>query len=451
MKYFPLTDTDRNEIRQFLGIKETRELFSDIPQDNVYFPMEDVPSAVPEDRLIKQFKAYAAKNSYSNQLSFLGGGAYHHFVPEVVNHLSLKGEFLTPYTPYQPEVSQGSLQVMFEYQTMITQLTGMDVSNASLYDGGTAAAEGALLALRKARKKKTILIARNLHPEYIEIIETYIRDLDEYSIQYVDFNRDNGTIDAAELEKQINDDCAGFLFQSPNFFGVAEDSRKISDILHQKDVFSVQVVCEAMSLPFLTPAGENNVDIIVGEAQSFGLPIGYGGPFLGFMAVKKDFIRQMPGRIVGETVDTRGKRGYVLTLSTREQHIKREKATSNICTNQAWCALRASMYLATMGKAGLMNISKANHLNAAYFVKQMASLDHVEIKYKKNFFNEVVLEVKNKPVTEFIQQLEDKGIIAGIPLKWFYKDYPSALLVNFTELHEKADIDKLIAAIGELK
>lgn len=451
MKYFPLTDADRDEIRQFLGIKETRELFSDIPQDNVYFPMDDVPSAVPEDQLIKRFKAYADKNSFTRQLSFLGGGAYHHFVPEVVNHLSLKGEFLTPYTPYQPEVSQGSLQVMFEYQTMICQLTGMDVSNASLYDGGTAAAEGALLALRKARKKNTIMVARNLHPEYIEIIETYIHDLDEYSIKYVDFDRETGTIDIDHLEKQICDDCAGLLFQSPNFFGVAEDNRKISDVLHQKKVFSVQVVCEAMSLPFLAPAGENGVDIIVGEAQSFGLPLGYGGPFLGFMAVKKEFIRQMPGRIVGETVDTRGKRGYVLTLSTREQHIKREKATSNICTNQAWCALRASMYLATMGKTGLMNISKANHLNAAYFVKEIAKFDHVDIKYKKNFFNEVVLEVKNKPVTQFIQELENKGILPGVPLKWFHKDYPSALLVNFTELHDKADIDKLVDVIGELK
>jgi glycine dehydrogenase subunit 1 len=407
--------------------------------------------AMPEDQLIRTFNAIARKNTFSEYLSFLGAGSYHHFVPEVVNHLSLKGEFLTPYTPYQPEVSQGSLQVMFEYQTMLTQLTGMDVSNASLYDGGTAAAEGALLALRKARKKNTILLAKNLHYEYIEIIETYMRDLEEYSIRMVDFDPETGTVDLQDLEKKVTDDCAGFLFQSPNFFGVVEDSRKISDILHDKDAYSVQVVAEAMSLPFLAPAGDAGVDIIVGEAQSFGLPLSYGGPYLGFMTVKKEFIRQMPGRIVGQTVDATGKRGYVLTLSTREQHIKREKATSNICTNQAWCAVRASMYMATMGKTGLMDVSRANHLNAAYFVKETGAFKHVNVKYKTNFFNEVVLEIKNMKADDFILKLEEKGILAGIPLKWFLKEYDSAVLVNFTEVHRKADIDRLIAAIGELQ
>ncbi len=455
MKYFPLTDSDREEIRKSLGIRETRELFSDIPAEKAYYPLDFIPSAASEDQLIKRFKEIAKKNKFSDYLSFLGGGAYNHFIPEVVNHLSSKGEFLTPYTPYQPEVSQGSLQAMFEYQTMITMLTGMDVSNASLYDGGTAAAEGALLALRKAHKKNTILLARNLHPEYIEIIETYLRDLEEYNIEYIDFDKETGTVNLEDLEKKVCEACAGFLFQSPNFFGVVEENQKISDTLHSKNAFSIQVVAEAMSLPFLSPAGENGVDIIVGEAQSFGLPLGFGGPYLGFMAVKKELIRQMPGRIVGETVDTNGNRGYVLTLSTREQHIKREKATSNICTNQAWCALRAGMYLATMGKKGLMKISKTNHLNTAYFVKEIARFNHVNIKYKKNFFNEVVLEIKNMAVDEFMTKLETKGILVGVPLKWFHelklRDFESALLINFTELHKKKDIDTLLHAIGELE
>ncbi|MCP5052509.1 MAG: aminomethyl-transferring glycine dehydrogenase subunit GcvPA [bacterium] len=451
MRYFPLTDSDREEMRQTLGIQETRELFSDIPGEKSYYSLEDVPSALPEDELIKRFKAIAQKNTFTDYLSFLGGGAYPHFVPEVVHHLSMKGEFLSPYTPYQPEVSQGSLQVMYEYQTMMAMLTGMDVANASLYDGGTAAAEGALLALRKARKKNTILVAQNMHPEYMEIIESYMKDLDEYSVKYVETDSQTGTVNLEDLEKKIDENCAGFLFQSPNFFGVVEDNREISDILHQKKSYSVQVVAEAMSLPFLNPAGEADVDIIVGEAQSFGLPLGYGGPFLGFMAIKKEFIRQMPGRVVGETVDFNGNRGYVLTLSTREQHIKREKATSNICTNQAWCALRASMYLATMGKKGLMDISKANHLNAAYFVNEMENFDHVNIKYKTNFFNEVVLDIKSIPVEEFLEKLESKGILAGIPLKWFYKEHESAVLINFTELHKKAEIDALVSAIGELQ
>jgi len=435
MRYLPLTDADREEMRDFLKIKETKELFSDIPQDKAYYPLDDIPPAVPEDELIKIFKGMARENKFCDYSSFLGGGAYHHFVPEVVNHLSRKGEFVTPYTPYQPEVSQGSLQAMFEYQTMMCMLTGMDVANASLYDGGTAAAEGALLALRKGRKKNTILVARNLHYEYSEIIETYIRHLVEYKIAYVDFDKETGKVNLEDLDKKIGNECAGFLFQSPNFFGVVEDSQKISAILHAKDAYSVQVVAEAMSLPFLAPPGEKDVDIVVGEAQSFGIPLSYGGPFLGFMAVKRDFIRQMPGRLVGETVDVEGKRGYVLTLSTREQHIKREKATSNICTNQAWCALRAGMYLSTMGKTGLMKISKTNHLNAAYFVKEIARFDHVDIKYKKNFFNEVVLVVKHMAVEDFIDKLEKKGILVGVPLKWFFKDkaYEPAILVNFTE------------------
>jgi glycine dehydrogenase subunit 1 len=451
MRYFPLTDSDREEIRNSLGIKETRELFSDIPQEKSYYPLDHIPPAVPENELIAKFKEIAGKNKFSDYLSFLGGGAYRHFIPTAVDQLSAKGEFLTPYTPYQPEVSQGSLQAMFEYQTMMTMLTGMDVCNSSLYDGGTAAAEGALLALRKARKKNTILIARNLHPEYIEIIETYIKDVEDYKTQYVDFDKETGTIDTDDLAKKICGDCAGLLFQSPNFFGVVEDAAKISGILHAADAFAIQVVTESMSLPFLTPGGKTDVDIIVGEAQSFGLPLAFGGPYLGFMAVKNDFIRQMPGRLVGETLDSKGNRGYVLTLSTREQHIKREKATSNICTNQAWCALRAGMYLASMGKSGLQKIAKTNHLNAAYFVKEIAKFSHVEIRYKKNFFNEVVLEVKNREIEDFTARLEDKGILAGIPLKWFYKEFENAVLINFTELHRKEDIDTLIAAIGGLK
>jgi len=449
MRYFPLTDSDRAEMRKVLGIKDTRELFADIPQDKAYYPLDPIPPAVPEDELIAKFKEIARKNKFSQYLSFLGGGAYHHFTPEVVNYLSQKGEFLTPYTPYQPEVSQGSLQAMFEYQTMMTMLTGMDVSNASLYDGGTAAAEGALLALRKGRKKNTILLAKNLHPEYIEIIETYISDLEEYKIAYVDFNQETGQVDLEALEKSLCNECAGFLFQSPNFFGVVEDSRKIAQVLHNHDAYAVQVVTEAMSLAYLKPPAENDVDIVVGEAQSLGLPLGYGGPFLGFMAVKNDFVRQMPGRLVGQTVDTHNRPGYVLTLSTREQHIKREKATSNICTNQAWCAVRAAMYLTTMGKTGLKKVAKINHLNTAYFVKEISRFNHVHIKYQSRFFNEVVLEVKNMTVEDFTAKLEDTGILVGIPLKWFYKEYESAVLVNFTEMHKKKDIDALIKAIGE--
>jgi glycine dehydrogenase subunit 1 len=270
-------------------------------------------------------------------------------------------------------------------------------------------------------------------------------------VAFIGFDKETGTVNLKELEEKFDDNTAGFLFQSPNFFGVVEESREISEIVHNKKAYSIQVVTEAMSMAFLTPAGESGVDIIVGEAQSFGLPLGFGGPYLGFMATRSAFIRQMPGRIVGQTVDKNGNRGYVLTLSTREQHIKREKATSNICTNQAWCAVRAGMYLATMGKQGLREISKANHLNTAYFVRAIAKFSHVEVLYKKNFYNEVVLKVKDKKIEDFIGKMEEKGILAGIPLKWFFPDFQDAVLVNFTELHKKKDIDKLIDAVGELQ
>ncbi len=449
MKYLPLTDHERKEMLESLGVSDIKELFSDIPKSKSYYPLDEVPPALPEEKLIDVFKKYAGKNKYQEYLAFLGGGAYNHFIPEVVNALSGKGELLTPYTPYQPEVSQGSLQAMFEYQTMMTMLTGLDVSNSSLYDGGTAAAEGVLLATRKSRKNR-ILVAGNLHPEYIEIIKTYIQNLG-VEADIVGFDPETGKLKLDELKEKMDGATAGCIFQSPNFLGIAEDTSDISEIIHAEKAYSIQVVAEAMSLAMLTPPGENGVDIVVGEAQSFGLPLGFGGPYLGFMVVKNEFLRQMPGRLVGQTADSEGRRGYVLTLSTREQHIKREKATSNICSNQAWCAMRAGIYLSTMGKKGLLDIAKANHLGAAYFVKETAGFDHVAVKYNKDFYNEVVLEIKNMPADDFLKKLEGAGILGGIPLHWFYKEFENCILVNFTELHKKEDIDTLIKAIGELK
>jgi glycine dehydrogenase subunit 1 len=447
MRYFPLSETDREDIQKFLGIKKIRELFSDIPQDKAYYPLDELESALPENELLDKFRNLASRNTFSQYLNFLGAGAYRHFIPEVVNTLSMKGEFLTPYTPYQPEVSQGSLQAMFEYQTMMTLLTGMDVSNASLYDGGTAAAEAVLLAVRKSGKQR-FLMAENLHPEYMEIIKTYIQNLDiEYEL--VPYDRESGKTDLSELEKKLTPETAVFIFQSPNFFGVIEECGQISGKVHQQNAFSVQVITEALSLAFLTPPGENDVDIAVGEAQSFGLPLSFGGPYLGFITAKEEFLRQMPGRIVGETVDKQGRRGYVLTLSTREQHIKREKATSNICTNQAWCALRASIYLSTMGKTGLEEIGKINHLNTTYFVESMKKFDHVRIRFSQDFYNEVVLETGQSGADGFLRKMEEQKVLSGIPLHWFYPEMKDAILINFTEMHTKKDIDTLITGIGD--
>ncbi|MCK5222414.1 MAG: aminomethyl-transferring glycine dehydrogenase subunit GcvPA, partial [Candidatus Aminicenantes bacterium] len=428
---------------------DIKELFSDIPKEKSYFPLDKIPSMLHEDELIEKFNEYGKENEFHKYKSFLGGGAYNHFIPEAVKSLSTKGDFLTPYTPYQPEVSQGSLQAMFEYQTMMSMLTGMDISNSSLYDGGTASAEGVLLMVRKSRKKK-ILAASNIHPEYLEIINSYIQNLD-ISIEQVDFDETSGKVNIEDLRSKLGDDIGGLIFQSPNFFGVIEDTDQITETAHNSGIITTQIITEAFSLPFLSSPGSNGVDIVVGEAQSFGLPLSYGGPFLGFISAKKEFVRQIPGRLVGETIDSNGNRGYVLTLSTREQHIKREKATSNICSNQAWCALRASIYLTILGEKGLNDISKSNHLNTAYFVKQISGMDHIEVKFKKDFFNEVVIDLKDIDIDQFMKKLKMKGILPGIPLNWFFKEFKNHILVNFTEMHKKADIDNFVNAIGELK
>ena len=449
MRYFPLTDPEREEMKKVIGINDIKELFSDIPKEKSYFPLDKIPSMLHEDELIEKFNEYGKENEFHKYKSFLGGGAYNHFIPEAVKSLSTKGDFLTPYTPYQPEVSQGSLQAMFEYQTMMSMLTGMDISNSSLYDGGTASAEGVLLMVRKSRKKK-ILAASNIHPEYLEIINSYIQNLD-ISIEQVDFDETSGKVNIEDLRSKLGDDIGGLIFQSPNFFGVIEDTDQITETAHDSGIITTQIITEAFSLPFLSSPGSNGVDIVVGEAQSFGLPLSYGGPFLGFISAKKEFVRQIPGRLVGETIDTNGNRGYVLTLSTREQHIKREKATSNICSNQAWCALRASIYLTILGEKGLNDISKSNHLNTAYFVKQISGMDHIEVKFKKDFFNEVVIDLKDIDIDQFMKKLKMKGILPGIPLNWFFKEFKNHILVNFTEMHKKADIDNFVNAIGELK
>ncbi len=448
MRFFPLTDSDREDMKKEIGISDIKELFSDLPEKNSYFPLDDIPHLLEENELIAKFDEIGKKNSFKEYLSFLGGGAYNHFIPEVVNYLSNRGEFVTPYTPYQPEVSQGSLQAIFEYQTMISILTGLDVSNSSLYDGGTAAAEGLLLAIRKTRKNK-ILVAKNIHPEYFEIIKTYTQNL-EISIEEIEYDQISGKTDIEDLKKKVDENTAGLLFQSPNFFGIVEDSSDLSDIIHKSGGLSVQVISEAFSLPFLTSPGDNQVDIAVGEAQSFGLPLSFGGPYLGFMAARKELVRQMPGRLVGETVDSKGRRGYVLTLSTREQHIKREKATSNICSNQAWCALRAAIFLSVLGKDGMMKISKSNHLNAAYFKKLVSNFEKIKIKFSGEFFNEIVIELTDIDVTEFLDKMKNNKILAGIPLKWFFKNMKNSILINFTELHSKSDIEKFAKLIGEL-
>jgi glycine dehydrogenase subunit 1 len=447
MRYLPLTDIARKEIKKIIGIEDTKELFKSIPADKSYFDLNVIPPALSEPELIADFKNLGCKNSFQEYLGFLGAGAYAHFIPEVVSYLSSKGEFLTPYTPYQPEVSQGNLQAIFEYQTMMTMLTGLDIANASLYDGGTASAEAVLLAVRKSGRQR-VLLAESLHPEYIAIIRAYMQNL-PIELVTVNLNKKDGRADLSDLQAKLNGETAAFVFQSPNFLGLVEDSATLAKTLHQQQAYAIQVVTEAMSLAYLRPAADFAVDIVVGEAQSFGLSLGFGGPYLGFITASEEFLRQMPGRIVGQTRDLDGKRGYVLTLATREQHIKREKATSNICSNEAWCALRAGMYLATMGKDGLQRAAGDSHLNAAYFVKEVVKLPHVKVIYKRNFYNEVLLEIKNGTADAFLAALKKNKILAGVPLSWFYPAVTNRVLLAFSEVHSREDIDRLLRLMGE--
>ncbi|MCX6558081.1 MAG: aminomethyl-transferring glycine dehydrogenase subunit GcvPA [Candidatus Aminicenantes bacterium] len=447
MRFLPLTDAAREEIKKAIGIKDSKELFKSIPADKSFFDLAALPSALSEPELIAEFKALGRKNSFQEYLSFLGAGAYAHFIPEVVAYLSAKGEFVTPYTPYQPEVSQGNLQAIFEYQTMMTMLTGLDVANASLYDGATAVAEAVLLAVRKSGRQR-VLLADSLHPETMAVVRTYTQNL-PIELATVAVNEADGRVDLADLTSKLNDQTAALVFQSPNFLGVVEDSAALAQAAHQQRAYAVQAVTEAMSLAYLRPAADFAVDVVAGEAQSFGLSLGFGGPYLGFMTAREEFLRQMPGRIVGQTKDLDGKRGYVLTLSTREQHIKREKATSNICSNEAWCALRAGMYLATMGKDGLALAARDSHLHAAYFVAKAAKLKRVKVVYTKNFYNEVLLEIRKGTAEAFLATLKKKKILAGVPLSWFYPAVGNRVLLAFSEVQRCADIDRLLLAMGE--
>ncbi|MBN2347139.1 MAG: aminomethyl-transferring glycine dehydrogenase subunit GcvPA [Candidatus Aminicenantes bacterium] len=447
MRYLPLTGAEREEMKKVIGISDVSELFSCLPTGECRRAPDRLPPALSEPDLIAAFREIARKNTASGLLSFLGAGAYDHFIPEVVSYLSAKGEFLTPYTPYQPEVSQGSLQAIFEYQTMMAMLTGLDVANASLYDGATAAAEAVLLAVRRSGRRR-VLLSSSLHPEYAAVVRTYAQNLD-IELPTVAVDVASGRVDSSDLRAKLDDSAAAFVFQSPNFLGIVEDGRALGAIVHERKAYSAQVVAEAMALPFLVPPGENGIDIAVGEAQSFGLPLGFGGPYLGFMAAREEFMRQLPGRLVGQTRDLDGRRGYVLTLSTREQHIKREKATSNICSNQAWCALRAGMYLAVMGQAGLARAARSCHLNAAYFAKEAAGLPGVRVVYPRNFFNEVLLEVRRGSAADLARALQEKGILAGVPLSWFDPGKEDRLLLAFSETHNRAAVDRLLAAIGD--
>ena len=443
MSYISLSDKDKREMLALLGISSAEELFASIPDEIRLKRDLFIPKAMTEPELEAFFENLAGENEAHRYLSFLGAGAYPHVIPYLVDYLSSRGEFISPYTPYQAEVSQGTLQVIFEFQTLICQLTGMEIANASLYDGASGAAEAVLMAHRLKNKPK-ILVARSLHPEHKRVIRTYTQNLG-IALEEVGFTR-AGKLDREDLHKRFDGGVSAVVLQSPNYLGVIEELTPVSDIAHGQDALSVVVVAEAMSLGILEPPGNSGADIVAGEGQSFGLPLSFGGPYLGFMSCRKEFIRQFPGRISGQTVDVEGKRGYVLTLSTREQHIRREKATSNICTNQALCALRATLFLETVGREGLRDLAWCNVQKANYALEKCLQIKGIKRRLEGSVFNEFVLEF-TKPWPEISSSLKKEGILGGRELSPDYPDLENCVLFCVTETHSKANIDRLIDAL----
>ena len=446
MSYISLSDKDKKEMLERIGVSSMEDLFRSVPEPVKLNRKLSLPPALTEPELLALMEDMAGRNTYGGFLSFLGAGAYRHIIPVTVDTLSSRGEFVTPYTPYQPEVSQGTLQVIFEFQTLICQLTGMDIANASLYDGASASAEAVLMANRINNRTK-ILLPRSLHPHYRRTIRTYCRNLG-LQLEEIGFDA-SGRISAAELEAKLDDRTAAVVCQTPNYFGVVEDLKAVADVAHRRQALAVAVVAEALSLGILEAPGRLGADIVTGEAQSFGLPLGFGGPYLGFMACGQDFLRQFPGRITGLTTDVDGRRGFVLTLSTREQHIRREKATSNICTNQAWCALRATIFLETLGHDGLREMACQNIHKTHYALEQVAGLPGVQARFSGRPFNEFVLQLPKK-WADADAALRKRNILAGVGLEADYPELKNCILVNVTEVVRRADVDRLAGALREV-
>jgi glycine dehydrogenase subunit 1 len=441
MRYIPNSPDERRAMLAEIGCERIEELFEQIPEKLRLNEAVGIGPAMSEPELLEYFRALAAQNATDHQ-AFLGAGAYSHFIPVIIDPLISRSEFFTAYTPYQPELSQGTLQYIFEFQTMICQLMGMEVANASLYDGSTAVAEAVLMAHRVTRRDRFIL-ADTLHPQYREVTEAYTRHLG-LQLDHAP-HTDAGTIDLDAL--RIDKETAAVVVQSPNFLGSIEDLQAIADAAHKAGALFIVAVSEAMSLGVLKSPGACGADIVVGEAQSFGIPLSYGGPYCGLFATNEKYMRQMPGRLVGEAYDHHGRRGYVLTLSTREQHIRREKATSNICTNQGLFALMATVYLATMGRRGVQEVAHQNLQKAHYAASEIARLDGFKLKFSAPFFNEFVVETP-QPATEIARRLLDKKIIGGIALDRYYPEMDNALLVCVTETAKKAAIDNLVSALA---
>ena len=423
-----------------VGLSDAKELFRSIPDDVKLDRALNVTDPLAESEVIAAMDAMAAKNTGTSKPSFLGGGVYSHYSPTVVDHLIQRSEFFTSYTPYQPEISQGTLQYIFEFQTLVCQLTGMEVSNASMYDGSTAMAEAYLMAQRVTRRDK-IVVAKSVHKEYREVATTYAQHGDTEIVE-IDFDEATGRIiDTSALDNKT----AALVVQSPNFFGCVEDLETLAAAAHAVGALFVVVVTEAISFGMLKTPGACGADIVVGDGQSWGVPMSFGGPHLGLFATQEKYVRQMPGRLCGVAYDKNGNRGFVLTLSTREQHIRREKATSNICTNQGLIALAATIYMETMGKKGLQEVAMQNAQKAAYAKSRISAIDGYSIPFSAPTFNEFVVRCPRN-AAEVLEAVREKGIIGGIALSKYYAGHDNDILVCVTETNTREQIDDLVAA-----
>ncbi|MBC7907983.1 MAG: aminomethyl-transferring glycine dehydrogenase subunit GcvPA [Rhodospirillaceae bacterium] len=448
MRYLPHTDSDRRAMLAAIGAKDVDALFKDVPASARLDQPLDLPRHQSEMEVERAFNRMAMKNlSAGCAPFFIGAGVYRHHVPASVDQLLTRGEFLTAYTPYQPEVAQGTLQYLFEFQTQVALLTGMDVANASMYDGATACAEAAVMSCR-VTKRKNVILSGSLHPHYRSTTETVLK--------YTDMSAETLAPDPLAMEDligRIDSQTACVIVQNPGFFGGIKDLKPLADACHADGALLVVAVTDPVSLGLVESPGAMGADIVVAEGQSLGMGLQFGGPGLGLFATKDKYVRQMPGRLVGQTTDTEGKRGFVLTLSTREQHIRREKATSNICTNSGLCALAFTMHLTLLGETGLTRLAELNHANAVRLETKLKRIKNVRV-LGNSYFNEFALYLgEDKDAVAVVDALADKGILGGVPASRFYPDWPELhpiLLLTATETNTESDMDALVAALEQV-
>ena len=442
MRYLPKSDAERADMLRDIGFSSINDLFASIPAEYRLDRDLEVPRQMAESEIIDFFKNAAARNA-NGYTSFLGAGVYKHYRPVVIDTIVQRGEFLTSYTPYQAEITQGTLQAIFEFQTMICELTGMDIANASMYDGSTGAAEAVMMAVR-ITGRDGVVVARTVHPEYREVMQTYAQHQGHTATEVI--YGEDGRVDLAALDQVVTDQTACVLVQSPNFFGIVEDIPAIADLVHKKGALLIVSIAEAVSLGILRPPAE--ADIVSIEAQSYGVALSYGGPYCGVLAAKEKYVRQMPGRLVGETKDKDGRRGFVLTLSTREQHIRREKATSNICTNQALVALMTTIFLTIYGKEGMRELALQNLAKAQYAAKVLGASSKLVFPTTPRF-NEFVLQTEESPDQLNARLLENK-IIGGLSIAKWYPELGNATLWCTTELTTREQMDQAASLVAEV-